>query len=443
LQNNIGINSRGHLEAGGCDLTELARQFATPLYVLDEKTVRANCRAYLDGLASYPGKTAVHYAGKAFLAAALCRILEQEGFGLDVVSGGELYTALTAGFPAAAISFNGNNKSAEELDYALTAGIGRFIVDNIQELTMLDALARKKKKTADILLRIAPGVETHTHSYVQTGQVDSKFGLTLTEGYALAAGRKALSLGNIRLRGLHCHIGSQIFAPEPYAVAVGALLDLARQLQVETGWQMEEINLGGGLGIHYAGADAPPSIAEYTAFLTGTVQAEAERRQMELPALILEPGRSIVGPAGITLYTVGASKTIPGIRKYVAVDGGMGDNLRPALYGAEYECLLADKAGAAPTETVTIAGRYCESGDILVRDACLPAVEPGDILAVLNTGAYHYSMANNYNRVGRPAMVLVGDGKAEIIIRRESYADMLRLDVIPNRLRVVKASHPA
>lgn len=325
----------------------------------------------------------------------------------------------------------------------MTAGIGRFIVDNVYELETLNALARKKRKTADILLRIAPGVEVHTHSYIQTGQLDSKFGLTMAAGYALDVCRHALSLRNIRLRGLHSHIGSQIFSPEPYAVAIGTLLDMAQQLKAEFGWVMEELNLGGGLGIKYIDSDSPPSIAEYTAVLSRTVQEETEKRKMVLPALTLEPGRSIVGPAGITLYTVGAIKTIPGVRKYVAVDGGMGDNLRPALYGAEYECLAANKAGAEPAETVTVAGRYCESGDILVRDARLPSLSPGDILAVLSTGAYHYSMANNYNRVGRPAMVLVGDGRAEIIIRREGYSDLVRHDLIPARLQTANASQPA
>jgi len=442
LRKTMRVNDRGHLEAGGCDLTELARRFKTPLYVLDEAVVRDNCRAYLAGMRDYPGTAEIHYAGKAFLTAAMCRILEQEGIGLDVVSGGELYTALQAGFPAAAISLNGNNKAAGELDYALAAGVGRIIVDNAYELELLNAAARSRDMSADILLRIAPGVEAHTHSHIQTGQLDSKFGLTTAAGQAFTVCRQALALSNIRLRGLHCHLGSQIFSPEPYAAAVGTLLELARQLKAETGWSMEELNVGGGLGIKYADSDVPPSIAEYTARLSRTVREEAERRRLALPVLLLEPGRSIVGPAGLTLYTAGAIKEIPGVRKYVAVDGGMGDNLRPALYDAKYECLSANKAGAAPAETVTVAGRYCESGDILVRDAVLPAIEPGDILAVLNTGAYHYSMASNYNRVGRPAMVLVNRGIAEIILRRESYADLVRCDVIPARLRAAEASLP-
>lgn len=443
MQNQLKLNRSGHMEFGGCDTVELAKKFGTPLYVLDEAMVRHSCQTYREGFEAYPGAVHFFYAGKAFLVKAMCRLLAQEGFGLDVVSGGELYTALAAGFPAAKISFNGNNKTADELKQALDAGVGQIIVDNRDELLHLNSLARRRHCRVPILLRLAPGVEAHTHSYIQTGQLDSKFGFTLAGGQAYSVCREALTLDGVSLKGLHCHIGSQIFSPEPYRVAIGIVLDVARRLQEETGWEMEELNVGGGLGIHYTAADNPPTVAEFAAVVSEAVVTEAGARGMRLPALALEPGRSIVGEAGITLYTVGAVKEIPGIRKYVAVDGGMGDNLRPALYGAEYRCVAANKADAATTEVVTVVGRYCESGDVLVRDVALPPVASGDVLAVLSTGAYHHSMASNYNRIGRPAMVLVSNGRAELIVRRENYADLVRHDTMPSWLAAEETASQA
>lgn len=420
---------------GGCDAVELARRFGTPLYVLDESLIRSNCRAYLRGFASasYPAYRVV-YAGKALLTSAVCRIIEEEGLGLDVVSGGELYTALHAGFPPERIYFHGNNKSPGELQMALDAGVHRIVVDNAYELELLEALAREADARPSILIRLTPGVDAHTHSYIQTGQLDSKFGFSLHEDVAAAAIRKALSSDRLRLMGVHSHIGSQLFDPEAYDAAIRAVFDFLEGVRADTGWVPEELNLGGGLGVPYVQGDPYPDPAEFAAYLAEAVRREAGGRGFPLPMLLIEPGRSIVGRAGITLYTVGSIKEIPGVRTYAAVDGGMADNPRVALYQARYEAVVANKASRPRTHVVTVAGKNCESGDILIRDLKVPELEPGDILAVFATGAYNYSMASNYNRLPRPAMVLVADGAADLIVERESYADLVRLDRIPERL---------
>jgi diaminopimelate decarboxylase len=428
------VNERGHLEIGGCDTVELAREFGTPLYVLDEALFRHNCREYYRHFVGrYGGK--VLYAGKALLTLAVCRLVYEEGLGLDLVSGGEIYTAREAGFPMDRVYFHGNNKSPAEIDLALKVGVGRFVVDNFYELEVLEAAALERGRTVDVLLRVTPGIEAHTHDYIKTGQNDSKFGLAVDTGQALAGVRRCLRARALRFRGLHCHIGSQIFELEAFAHAAAVMMDFARVVYEETGTVIEELNLGGGLGIYYAEPDDPPEIGDLAEVLGPRVREEAARHGLPVPCLVVEPGRSIVGPAGTTLYTVGAVKDIPGVRRYVAVDGGMGDNPRPALYGARYEACLANRAGEAPVETVTVAGKYCESGDVLIRDARLPRVESGDLLAVFCTGAYNYTMSMNYNRVPRPAMVLVRDGRAELIVRRETYADLLRCDLLPESLR--------
>ena len=441
LHGTSRINEAGRLEIGGCDAVELAREFGTPLYVFDETLVRENCRAYREGLAAHYPRSRVLYASKAFMAAAMARLVEEEGLYLDVVSGGELYTALRAGFAMDRVYFHGNNKTPDEIGLALDARVGRFIVDNSCELELLNDLARRRKMKAKILLRVTPGIEAHTHEYVKTGQIDSKFGVAIETGQAMAAVQHALKLRHIEFKGIHCHIGSQIFDFDPFEGAANVMMDFARRIYEETDVTIEELNLGGGLGVYYTSADDPPSIRELAAHLAGAVRRAAEAAGRPLPILLIEPGRSIVGEAGTTLYTVGSIKEIPGIRTYAAVDGGMGDNPRPALYGSKYEALVANKATLEPARTFAIAGKCCESGDMLIREIALPGLEPGDILAVLTTGAYNYSMASNYNRITRPAVVFVVGGIAELVVRRESYEDIISLDVIPERMRQRKAAN--
>lgn len=433
LHGTMRVNEEGHLEIGGCDTVELAREFGTPLYVLDEALFRRNCRDYHRSFTLKYGAEVI-YAGKTLLNLAVCRLVDEEGLGLDVVSGGELFTALQAGFPPERIYFHGNNKSPGELAFALEAGVGRFMVDNLYELELLNSLAAEAGREAAVILRVTPGVEAHTHEYIKTGQIDSKFGLVVENGQAMAGVKCALEMANIKFMGLHCHIGSQIFELASYSHTAEVMMSLSRQVYEKTGRQVAELDLGGGLGIYYAGDDRPRPVQEYADLVMGTVQNRAAEYGLVVPRVIVEPGRSISGPAGTTLYTVGAVKDIPGIRKYVAVDGGMGDNPRPALYQSRYEACLANKAGQPPAEVVSVAGKCCESGDMLIWDISLPAAEPGDVLAVPCTGAYNYSMSMNYNRLPRPAMVLAGGGRAELINRRESYEDLIRNDLIPERL---------
>lgn len=423
------INGEGHLEIGGCDTVELAERYGTPLYIMDEELLRKNCRRFRNALRqSYPHGQVI-FAGKAFLVMAMARLVAEEGLGLDVVSGGELFTALKAGFPAERLFFHGNNKSPAELAQALDAAAGRIVVDSMMELGDLIRLARVKGKRAAVLLRLRPGVEAHTHEYIQTGQEDSKFGFSLEEE-ALAAVRLALSVPEqIQLAGFHCHIGSQIFQIEPFRPAARRMLRFMAMVREETGVVVSQLNMGGGLGIRYQSGDTPPSIESFVSNLATAVTQAAEEEGYPLPELLLEPGRSICGEAGITLYRVGVIKEIPGIRRYVAVDGGMMDNIRPALYGAGYEALLANKAIGNGAQTVTIAGKACESGDILIEKTMLPPVEKGDLLAVFSTGAYCYSMASNYNRNPRPAVLFVRDGKARVAVRRETYEHLVALDI--------------
>lgn len=434
------INDQGHLEIGGCDTVRLVQRFGTPLYVMDETLVRANMRAYRTALEQNYPKGRIIYASKAFLCAAMARVADEEGLGLDVVSGGELYTAIQAGFPADRIYFHGNNKTADEIALALDARVGRLIADSRYDLQLIADVAKRKKVKAKVLLRVTPGIEAHTHEYIRTGQLDSKFGEGIENGLALEAVREALSLRHIELKGLHCHIGSQIFDPEPFAGAAQVLMQFARKLYEEFDLTIEELNLGGGLGVRYMPDDDPPPIADVVARMAATLKAAAQEVDRPLPMLLFEPGRSIVGEAGTTLYTVGSIKHIPGIRTYLAVDGGMGDNPRPALYQAKYQAAIANKMEQPAQTRVTVAGKYCESGDILLRDVDLAKPESGDILAVFTTGAYNYSMAMNYNRIPRPAVVFVRDGDADLVVARESYEDIIRNDRIPERLRPSKAA---
>ena len=429
LYGNMKVNERGNLEISGCDTVELAKEYGTPLYIIDEAYFRKLCREFYVSF-NKNCNSEVLYAGKALLTLAICKIVSDEGLSLDVVSGGELYTAMKAGFPMERVYFHGNNKSLEELKMAVENDIGAVIVDNIYELELLNTIADKMQKKVKILLRLTPGIEAHTHEYIKTGQINSKFGLVIENGQAMDAVLKALDMKNIDLRGFHCHIGSQIFELAPYEGAAAVMLGFAKGVYEKTGFMAEVINFGGGLGIYYADGDKPPTVKQYADVLINAVKKNAADLDLPVPKIIVEPGRSIAGPSGITLYTVGAVKEIPGVRKYVAVDGGMNDNLRPALYEAKYEACIANKMNEQSSELVSIAGKCCESGDMLIWDILLPKAEPGDILAVFATGAYNYSMSMNYNRLPRPAMVMVKNGDARVIVKRETYDDIIRNDVI-------------
>lgn len=433
LNGTMLINKKGRLEIGGCDTVELANEFGTPLYVLDEDLFRQNCRDYRHAFNDKYGAEVI-YAGKTLLNLAVCRMVDEEGLGLDVVSGGELYTALKAGFPAGRIYFHGNNKSPAELEMALVAGVNRIIVDSLYELELLSEIAGTSGCKAAIILRLTPGVEAHTHEYVKTGQIDCKFGIVIENGQALAAVKRALEMDSIVLEGIHCHIGSQVFDLGAYSHAAELMMSFTKHVYDVTGYAVKELDLGGGLGVYYAEGDQPPPVPEFADTVMSFILKKASEYDIPAPKIIVEPGRSISGPAGSTLYTVGSVKEIPGVRKYIAVDGGMGDNPRPALYQSRYEACLANKAGSEPAEVVSVAGKYCESGDMLIWNVSLPAAAAGDILAVTCTGAYNYSMSMNYNRLPRPAMVLVGGGRAELITRRESYEDLAANDLVPERL---------
>ena len=427
---SLKVNPNGNLEIGGCDCVALAQKYGTPLYVMDEEMIRKNCRTYKNSIEKhYDGNGLVLYASKAFSCKAIYRIAKEEGLGIDVVSGGELYTALSVGFPVEKIYFHGNNKTADELCMALENDIGRIVVDNIYELELLDRLAREYGKRPKILFRIKPGIDAHTHSFIRTGQIDSKFGVALETGEAREIIAQALKLAHVEVVGVHCHIGSQIFDSEPFQLAAERLADFIASIRDEFGITLRELNLGGGYGIKYLSDDQPISYDCYIEKVSTEIKRIASEKGVELPFVLMEPGRSIVGEAGITLYTVGAVKDIPGVRKYVSVDGGMGDNPRYALYQAEYEAAVANRPAGEPRELVTVVGKYCESGDILIKDIELPRVQPGDTLAVLSTGAYNYSMASNYNRMPRPAVVMVNQGRDTLIVRRESYEDLIRNDL--------------
>lgn len=434
LHGTSKINAKGHLEIGGVDVTDLAKEYGTPLYIVDEALVRKRANEYISAFKESGLKFQVAYASKAFSVMAMCAIADQEGLSLDVVSDGELYTALQAGFPAARIHFHGNNKTPDEINMALDANIGCFVVDNFVELHLLNALAADKGKTVKILFRLTPGVEAHTHEYISTGQEDSKFGFDLGNGAAKQAIKEALELSNIEILGVHSHIGSQIFEVDGFRMAVDKVVAFAVQIRDELGLTFKVINLGGGFGIRYVEGDTPLPVAQYVAAITDAVISNFSSANFPIPEIWVEPGRSIVGDAGTTLYTIGTMKDIPGVRKYIAVDGGMMDNPRPALYQSRYEAILANRANEANTETVTIAGKACESGDKLIIDLELPKANTGDLLAVSCTGAYNYSMASNYNRFRRPAVVFVKDGQSDVVVRRETLDNIVGNDVIPARL---------
>ncbi len=428
LPMTAGANDQQHLVIGGCDVMDLIEEYGSPLYVYDEATVRAQARRYVDGLQSAAPDSLVIYASKAFANAAIFQILAGEGMGLDVVSGGEMILAHRAGFPMDRVYFHGNNKSNEEIELAAELGVGRFMVDNFHELGRLDALGQRLGVRIPALLRVGPGVEAHTHEYRKTGTLDSKFGIPISTGQAETAVFQATRARGVHLIGLHAHIGSQIFEIAPYLETIHIVLDFAALMRERYGLDLREFSPGGGWGISYTDDDDPMPADEVAQTVGSAVWKSAAEHGLPNPKVIIEPGRSIVGQAGVALYTVGAIKDIPGIRRYVALDGGMADNIRPALYGSIYEALLANRIGDAATTTVTLAGRYCESGDLLVKDARLPQVSAGDVIALPASGAYNLAMSSNYNMALRPAAVLVADGNARLIRRRETYEDLLSLE---------------
>ena len=423
------VNPQDHLTIGGCDTVDLAGEFGTPLLVFDEVTLRGMCRDFVQSFSDRYADTQVLYASKAFVNAGIARVVDEEGLGLDVVSGGELAVAVAAGVDLGMVYFHGNNKTPEELEYALEVGCGRVVVDSFYELHLLNDIAKTRGVMQDVLLRLSPSVDPHTHVATTTGILDSKFGFSIETGDSTVAIRQALEASNLDLVGLHFHLGSPIFELEPYSVAIDRVLTYLAPF-IEEGLNMREFSPGGGFAIGYVMAQLPPSVDEYAEAITAMYKQRCADLGFGEPKLIIEPGRAIVGRAGVALYTVGAIKDIPTVRKYVSLDGGMGDNIRPALYGSEYEAVVASRMSDSVSEVVTLAGKYCESGDILVRDIEMPILESGDVIAIPSSGAYAPSMASNYNLNGRPAIVVASEGEARVIRRRESFQDMMALDVV-------------
>jgi len=429
VMRGLGVNIEGHLTLGGASVPELAKQYGTPLYLLDEQVIRANCREIIGGLRDhYKAPFTVAFASKALCFTELYKLLRDEGMGADVVSGGELYTAIKGDFDPADVFFHGNNKSVTELEYALDTGVRRIVVDNAEELELLSVIAERRGIVPEISFRIKPGIDAHTHEFIKTGKIDSKFGLALETGEAEAVIARAAKLKTVRVVGIHCHIGSQIFGTEPFNLAAKIMLTFMRNLREKLGVPLNELNLGGGFGIQYLPNHTPVTLGDMSRICAESVTAAADELNLPLPSLVLEPGRTITGPAGLTVYTVGSVKKIPEVNTYVAVDGGMTDNPRYALYNAYYEPIVPERPNAPVTQKVIIAGRCCESGDMITRDAPICEVKVGDLLAIQATGAYNYSMASNYNRLPRPPIVMVNNGVPRVVVRRETYDDILACD---------------
>lgn len=429
MNKNMKVNSLGHLEINGCDTVELAREFGTPLYVFDENLIVENCKMFANSLKEHYENSLVIYASKAFNCLEMCRIINREGLGLDVVSGGELYTAHKADFPMDRVFFHGSNKTDDELELAIKLGVHRIVVDNIFELKRLNKIAENHDTTAEIMFRIKPGIDAHTHDFVKTGQIDSKFGFALENGEAFEAVKLCKDLKNIDLKGLHCHIGSQIFDNAPFVEAAVVMLTLYKKIKDELGIVFEDLNLGGGFGIKYTNEDDPLEYNKYMGDVSVAVHDFCDKNDMQIPRILIEPGRSIVGAAGTTLYKIGSIKEIKNIRNYVAINGGMTDNPRYALYKSKYTAINASKADKPADYTATVAGKCCESGDLIGEDMQFAKPQEEDILAILSTGAYNYSMASNYNRIPRPAAVMINNGKAREIIKRETYDDIIKNDI--------------
>lgn len=430
LYDHFDVNEKGHLTIGGADTVEIANTFGTPAYVLDENVIRQNCRTYLRAAREYFGESALPlYASKALCFTGIYRIAAEEGLGVDCVSPGEIYTAARAGFPTERIYFHGNNKTDADIRFALDNKVGTFVVDNLEELESLSREAEQRGITQRILLRITPGIDPHTHKAVVTGNIDSKFGSAIATGQAMEIVKAALSADNVELAGLHCHIGSQIFDIEPFADAAGIMVRFIAEIKKECGYTVRELNLGGGLGVRYTEYDREIDYADAIKQIASIVTGLCRENNIEMPKVILEPGRSLVAAAGLTLYTVGSVKNIPGFKTYISVDGGMPDNPRYALYQSRYTALIANKANEPKELCATLAGRCCESGDLIGEGMSIQNAKRGDVLAVLVTGAYNHSMASNYNRIPRPPIVMVKDGNARLAVRRESFEDLCRNDL--------------
>lgn len=430
-RDTMNVNEKGHLQIGGVDTVDLVKKYGTPLYVMDESYIRQVCRAFRETVENTYGEGGVAYASKAFSCKAVYEIAKQENMYIDVVSGGEIYTANSVGFDMKKAYFHGNNKLVSEIELALETGVGTFVVDSFDEIDLLDEMCGEKAKVQKVLVRVNPGVEAHTHSFIQTAKVDSKFGFGVKNGYADKAIDKILTKKNLRFAGLHCHIGSQIFDKHAFALAVDVVTDYVVKLK-ERNIIVDELNFGGGFGIYYSGDDPRYDVNEYCDYvelLTSSLKKAVAEKGIKKPFFMIEPGRSIVGEAGVTLYSVGAIKDIEGIRKYLAIDGGMTDNIRPALYEAKYDAVIANRANEKPSEVVTVAGKCCESGDIILKDIALPEAKRGDIIAVFSTGAYNYSMSSNYNRNLVPPVVFVKDGKSAYAVKPQTYEDIIRNDV--------------
>lgn len=425
----LQANEQGHLVLGGVDATRLAQEYGTPLVVYDVAAIRRQIQEFRAAFTRSGLRYQISYASKAFATVAMYQVIDEEGLHADVVSGGELYTALQAGFPVRDLSFHGNNKSLAELEMAVENHVGVIVLDNFHEIELLKRVLVDRNASCDVMLRVTPGITAHTHRYTQTGQVDSKFGFDVDSGQATRALQKVLAIPQMNVIGLHAHIGSQIFDVTGFDLLVKKLMTISAQWRDRLGFTPRILNLGGGFGIAYTATDDPLTPADFIQPIAATLRQLADRYQLPLPEVWIEPGRAIVGPAGYNLYTVGSRKDIPDLTTYLSVDGGMGDNIRPALYQAKYAAVLANKMNEPTNETVHLTGKYCESGDILIDQLALPRNEPGDLIAVLATGAYGYSMASNYNRNPRPAVVFVEDGQAKVVVRRETYADLVRLDV--------------
>lgn len=424
------VNKSGHLMLGGVNTIDLATEHGTPLYIFDDETLRSQCRTFLNEFRERYEDVKVLYASKAFLNKTLTRLLAEEGLGLDVVSGGELAIALAGGMAAEGIYFHGNNKGQQELSEALAVGIGRIVVDNFYELEELDRLAQTTGRRQAVLVRVSPNVDPHTHKLTTTGTLDSKFGFTIANGQAEKAIEMIQKTRNLDLIGVHTHLGSPIYETDPYGEGIGIVMEFAASMRDRHGLKLREFSPGGGFPIQYTIDKPVHPVAAYAEIITASLKRSVELHGFAAPTLVVEPGRAIVGRAGVALYKVGATKSIPGMRTYVSVDGGMSDNIRPAIYGAAYEAIVAGKANAPNTQRVTIAGKYCESGDVLIRDIGLPALEPGDLIAIPASGAYCIPMASNYNAAPKPTIIMVSNGKSWVIRRRETYQDLMQHDTV-------------
>lgn len=423
-------NQNGNLEIGKCDVVDLAKEYGTPLYVIDEDLVRRNCRTFKENFKGDKIETEVIYASKAFLNLAICKVIEEEGLSLDVVSGGELYTAIRSNFPLSRVYMHGNNKTEEELKLAIESNIGRIVVDNRYELELIQELCNELDKNIDVLLRVNPGVDAHTHEYIQTSKNDSKFGESIFSEDIYEVIKSFMKSDRVTLRGFHCHIGSQIFQETSFYMSVSVMIDFISRVKEKCDFVTRELNMGGGFGVYYSEGDSPIELGNFLSNMVVSTKEECEKRNLTIPKIMIEPGRSIIANAGTTLYKIGGTKKTYGEKNYIFVDGGMTDNIRTALYDAKYEAVVANKLESNENIEYTIAGKCCESGDIIIKDIVLPEVKRNDILAVLSTGAYNYTMASNYNRIPKPAVIFVKDGIARLTVKRETYEDILKNDII-------------